>query len=161
MGDAENNNLHLLIGDLSATVRATSDGVSRLTSVVEGLSRDSQANLTAFSSLESGLKHTNSDIRAMRETMLTPEHLRSLGLHVEEAKETKRDLEHLRALRTSADERKPIGYEIRKTVAVAAVMGALAWIGPKVWEAARTEVKSSSQRDIQPAQEKQAKSNDS
>jgi len=112
----EDNSLHLLVGELTATVKATSDAIAKQTSVMESLRQEVSQSTLSFSKLEMGLNHANNDIRKLRELVLTPDQLRQLGIALDDAVSVKLDMTHLRSLRTAHDERKPINVQVRSAV---------------------------------------------
>lgn len=120
MGDQTTDNLHLLVGELTGTVKVLAGQVASQTIAIETQTR-------TLNSFEAALKHTNEDIRRLREDVVTPEVLRSIGISPDEPEETKADMKYLREQRTAADRREPQMLKLKSAVAIAVITGAIAF----------------------------------
>lgn len=120
MGDQPTDNLHLLVGQLSGTVTALARQVSAQTKAIE-------AQTSTFVHVEAALKNTNDDIRRLRDEVVTPEVLRSIGIYPDEPDEVKKDMHFLRAQRTAHDKREPQFIKLKTAVMITVVTGALAF----------------------------------
>lgn len=140
MSQPDERSLHLLVGELTATSRATSEAVRIQTAAIERLSREVQTSGNGFARLEEGLKRANADIITLRDSVVTPGTLRKFGLHTEDAAQTKLDLEHLRELRETSDSRRPIGDNVKQSVVVLVVVSILGWAGTALWKTVRIEI---------------------
>lgn len=121
----EKDNLHLLVGELSGTVKVLAEHVSRQTRAIE-------TQTSSTSRMESALKHINDDIKRLRDESVTPETLQKYGFRVDEPQEMRKDFEHLRTIRKQADERKPIAGHVKTAIAVIIVTASLSWVINKV-----------------------------
>lgn len=134
MPDDNNPNLLLLVGQLVEATKQTHETVNKQTTAIENLSRDVQDSAHQFRSLEEKLKKTNGDIMTLREYVVTPEKLRAIGLHMEQAEEHKKDFAHLRGLREAHEETNPIKKKIKTGVIIAILSALIGWGIPKAAE---------------------------
>ena len=68
------------------------------------------------------------------------EHLRRLGIDVDDHPASRADFEHLRASRVAAEENKPLLAEAKKTILTGLLAAALAWLGPTIVERIKADV---------------------
>lgn len=129
----EDSKTHQLLGQLIEAQHRTSSEVSNLTQNV-------QAHTSRLADFEHGLRRANDDLMRLRDTVVTPDNLRRVGLDLNDATEHRKDFEHLRAARQSAEERRPILRNVINAVAVAAALGAAAWGWAAVTERARADL---------------------
>ncbi|MGL5220297.1 MAG: hypothetical protein ACRC8G_12740 [Plesiomonas shigelloides] len=113
---------HQLLGELTATVKMSSEAVSRL-------SEDMRANSERQAVFEQGIIRANDDLRRISAEMVTRDRLRTAGLDLDEAAEHRKDFEHLRSARVAAEERKPISQGVIIAVLSAAALGLAGWAG--------------------------------
>ena len=132
MGDQSTDNLHMLVGKLAGTVEALAGQVASQTRAIE-------AQTQTFNSFEGALKHTNEDIRRLREDVVTPEVLRSIGISPDEPDEVKKDMHWVRAQRQAHDKREPQMVRLKTAIMITAVTSTLAF-GAK-WVVAHFEAK--------------------
>lgn len=120
MGDQPTDNLHLLVGKLTGTVDVLAQQVSAQTKAIE-------VQTQSFVHVEASLKQTNDDIRRLRDEVVTPEVLRSIGIYSDEPDEVKKDMHFLRAQRTAHDKREPQFIKLKTAVMITVVTSALAF----------------------------------
>lgn len=123
----DNNRVYHMLGQVQASLETLSNTVSTLANTVREGSRESEALRAEFSSVKHGLKHTNDDIRQLRDTVVTPEKLRRAGLDLDDHVEHRKDFAHLREVRLAAEERRPVYRTVVGAVAGAAMIAAGAW----------------------------------
>lgn len=134
MPDDNNPNLLLLVGQLVEATKQTHETVNKQTGAIENLAREVQDSAHQFRSLEEKLKKTNGDIMQLREYVVTPEKLRMIGLHMEQAEEHKKDFAHLRDLREAHEEINPVKKKIKTGVIIAILSAIIGWGIPKAAE---------------------------
>lgn len=116
---------HQLLGELTATVKMSSEAVSRL-------SEDLRANSERQASVERGIAHANEDLKRISREMVTRDKLRTAGLDMDDAVEHRKDFEHLRSARVAAEERKPISQAVIIAVLSAAALAVSGWVGGQI-----------------------------
>lgn len=120
MGDQTTDNLHMLVGRLAGTVEALAGQVGNQTRAIEAQSQ-------IFNGFEGALKQTNDDIRRLRDEVVTPEILRSIGISPDEPDEVKQDMRWLREQRQAHDKREPQMVKLKTAVMITVVTSALAF----------------------------------
>lgn len=129
----EDNKTHQLLGQLLEAQHRTSSEVSTLAQNV-------QAHTSRLTDFEHGLRRANDDLMRLRDTVVTPDSLRRVGLDLNDAGEHRKDFEHLRAVRQSAEERRPVLKSVVNAVAVAAALGVAAWGWAAVTDRAKSDL---------------------
>lgn len=119
MGD-QTDNLHLLVGELTGTVKALVTQVSQQTTAI-------RMQTETYGRFEAAQQNTNDDIKRLREEVVTSQVLRSFGMYAEEPDELRRDMEFLRETRERADERKPLLVKVKTSVIILVVTSLVGW----------------------------------
>lgn len=123
----DNNRTYHMLGQVQSSLDHLTNTVAALTTTVRESARESEALRNEFSGFKHGLKHANDDIRQLRDTVVTPEKLRRMGLDLDDHVEHRKDFAHLREARLAAEERKPVYRTVVGAVAGAALIAAGAW----------------------------------
>lgn len=131
----EDNKTHQLLGQLIEAQNNTTRTVSEMSQVV-------QAHTTRLGDFEHGLSRANQDLMRLRESMITPETLRRLGLDMDDHEAHRKDSEFLRSSRLSAEERKPIMRSTITALITAATLGAAVWAWGAVMDKAKHDLNS-------------------
>lgn len=134
MPDDNNPQLLLLVGQLVEATKQTHETVNKQTGAIENLAREVQDSAHQFRSLEGKLKKTNEDIMSLRDSVVTPEKLRLIGIHIDQAEEHKKDFAHLRDLREAHEEINPVKKKIKTGVIIAILSAIIGWGIPKAAE---------------------------
>lgn len=130
----DDNKTHQLLGQLIEAQHNTR-------SEVAGLSQSVQAHTSRLTDFEHGLRRANEDLMRLRDSVVTPDSLRRVGLDLNDHSEHRKDFEHLRASRQAAEERRPMLRQAVTAVLVAALLGTSAWVGATVWSGIKQEVR--------------------
>ena len=111
MGDQTTDNLHMLVGKLAGTVEALSSQVAVQTKAIE-------TQTQTFVHVEASMNRTNEEVKRLRDEVVTPEVLRSIGIYPDQPDEVKKDMQFLRAQREAHDKREPVAIKLKTAVMI-------------------------------------------
>jgi hypothetical protein len=123
------DNLHMLVGELTGTVKGLAEQVSRQVTALDN-------NTHSLGRVESGLKQTNEDLKRLHAEMIRPDDLRQLGISHDTPTEMQRDFAYLRRQRETHDARKPIATHLKTVVISLIVTSILTIAGKRIMEEA-------------------------
>lgn len=129
----DDNKTHQLLGQLIEAQHNTR-------SEVAGLSQNVQAHTSRLTDFEHGLRRANEDLMRLRDSVVTPDSLRRIGIDLNDHSEHRRDFEYLRGSRQAAEGRKPLFRNVATALATAAALGISAWSWSALSERAAADV---------------------
>ena len=137
----DDNKTHQLLGQLIEAQQNTR-------SEVAGLSQNVQAHTSRLTDFEHGLRRANEDLMRLRDSVVTPDSLRRVGLDINDHSEHRKDFEYLRGTRQAAEERRPILRGVVTGLASVAAIGVAAWAWSAVTIKARADLAQPSVHEV-------------
>lgn len=129
----DDNKTHQLLGQLIEAQHNTR-------SEVAGLSQNVQAHTSRLTDFEHGLRRANEDLMRLRDSVVTPDSLRRVGLDLSDHSEHRKDFEYLRGSRQAAEGRRPVLRSMVTALATAAALGVAAWAWAAMADKARSDL---------------------
>lgn len=138
----DDNKTHQLLGQLIEAQHNTR-------SEVAGLSQNVQAHTSRLADFEHGLRRANEDLMRLRDSVITPDSLRRVGIDLNDHVEHKKDFDYLRDRRQAAEDRKPVLRGVVTAIATAAAVGVAAWAWSAVATKARADLAAPPAQEVQ------------
>ena len=140
----DEKNIYLRLGEMLGAQKSIADAVKHQTLKIDNLAREVQESASGFSKLADGLKAANKDIIAMRDSVITPDKLRKVGIDIDDADNHKLDMDHLRDLRESHEKNSPASRSIKTAIITAILVlsatSIYSWASRAIWEGVKQEV---------------------
>lgn len=136
----DNKSLHLLIGELVSNVRTSADAINRQSESIIQLSNSFQDQSRKLDRVEHSLDLAHQEIRTLKDTIVTTETLRLIGINVDDKEAQREDFLYLRESR----ERQRSRHNGLSKIALALIIAGLTsfgyWSGNAIYNQIHSDI---------------------